>query len=55
VDDLTQEDVKMMTQQQQIIAVEEAAPSMPLRRPFDPAAHDLDPSFRLTRFTDLKG
>lgn len=26
-----------------------------LRRPFDPAAHDLDSSFRLTRFADLKG
>lgn len=26
-----------------------------MRRPFDPAAHDLDPSFRLTRFADLKG
>lgn len=24
-------------------------------RPFDPALHDLDPSFRLTRFADLKG
>ncbi|EDV56053.1 inactive selenide, water dikinase-like protein [Drosophila kikkawai] len=26
-----------------------------LRRPFDPTAHDLDASFRLTRFADLKG
>lgn len=26
-----------------------------LRRPFDPAAHDLEASFRLTRFADLKG
>lgn len=26
-----------------------------LRRPFDPAAHDLDGGFRLTRFADLKG
>jgi len=26
-----------------------------LRRPFDPTAHDLDGSFRLTRFADLKG
>jgi hypothetical protein len=26
-----------------------------LRRPFDPVAHDLDASFRLTRFADLKG
>lgn len=24
-------------------------------RPFDPASHDLDPGFRLTRFADLKG
>lgn len=29
--------------------------TMTLRRPFDPTAHDLDPSFRLTRFADLKG
>lgn len=29
--------------------------SMALRRAFDPAAHDLDTSFRLTRFADLKG
>ena len=28
---------------------------MHMRRPFDPAAHDLDPHFRLTRFADLKG
>lgn len=28
---------------------------MVLRRPFDPTAHDLDASFRLTRFADLKG
>lgn len=26
-----------------------------LRRPFEPTAHDLEPSFRLTRFADLKG
>lgn len=26
-----------------------------LRRPFDPVAHDLEPTFRLTRFADLKG
>jgi len=24
-------------------------------RSFDPVAHDLDASFRLTRYTDLKG
>lgn len=29
--------------------------SMALRRGFDPVAHDLDASFRLTRFADLKG
>lgn len=29
--------------------------ALALRRPFDPAAHDLDGSFRLTRFADLKG
>ena len=28
---------------------------MAMRRPFDPAAHDLDANFRLTRFADLKG
>lgn len=26
-----------------------------LRRPFDPTAHDLEPTFRLTRYADLKG
>lgn len=26
-----------------------------MRRPFDPVAHDLDASFRLTKFADLKG
>lgn len=30
-------------------------PEVALRRPFDPAAHELDPSFRLTKFADLKG
>lgn len=25
------------------------------KRPFDPTAHDLEPTFRLTRFADLKG
>jgi len=25
-----------------------------VRRPFDPTAHELDASFRLTRFADLK-
>lgn len=55
MDDLTYQAIGMMEQQQQIIAVAETTPSMPLRRPFDPAAHDLDPSFRLTKFTDLKG
>lgn len=29
--------------------------ALALRRPFDPLAHDLDASFRLTRFADLKG
>lgn len=29
--------------------------TLALRRPFDPIAHDLEPSFRLTRFADLKG
>ncbi|KAF6203450.1 hypothetical protein GE061_001781 [Apolygus lucorum] len=32
-----------------------APAGLALRRPFDPAAHSLDPSFRLTRFSDLKG
>jgi len=26
-----------------------------IRRPFDPAAHELDPTFRLTKYADLKG
>lgn len=29
--------------------------ALALRRPFDPLAHDLEGSFRLTRFADLKG
>lgn len=29
--------------------------SLALRRPFDPVAHELDATFRLTRFADLKG
>lgn len=29
--------------------------TLALRRPFDPLAHDLEASFRLTRFADLKG
>jgi selenide, water dikinase len=29
--------------------------NLSLRRPFDPTAHDLESSFRLTRFADLKG
>ena len=33
----------------------ENAASLSLRRPFDPVAHDLDSSFRLTRYADLKG
>lgn len=36
-------------------AAEIGGSSISLRRPFDPAAHDLEPSFRLTRFADLKG
>lgn len=26
-----------------------------IRRPFDPACHELDPTFRLTKYADLKG
>lgn len=29
--------------------------ALALRRPFDPVAHQLDATFRLTRFSDLKG
>jgi len=29
--------------------------AVPTRRPFDPVAHELDPNFRLTKFSDLKG
>lgn len=29
--------------------------ALAIRRPFDPVAHDLDSTFRLTRFADLKG
>jgi len=34
---------------------ENSTSSLSLRRPFDPVAHDLDASFRLTRYADLKG
>lgn len=34
---------------------ENSATTLSLRRPFDPVAHDLDASFRLTRYADLKG
>ena len=30
-------------------------PVMQMRRPFDPVAHDLDESFRLTKFVDIRG
>ena len=30
-------------------------PSLAIRRPFDPTAHELEANFRLTRFADLKG
>lgn len=33
----------------------ENATTLALRRPFDPVAHDLDASFRLTKYADLKG
>ena len=33
----------------------ENANAMALRRSFDPVAHDLDASFRLTKYADLKG
>ena len=39
-------------EQQQVVLTEMAVPT---RRPFDPVAHDLDPNFRLTKFSDLKG
>jgi len=32
-----------------------APPVMQMRRPFDPVAHDLDESFRLTKFVDIRG
>ncbi|QQP34850.1 Hypothetical protein FKW44_022889 [Caligus rogercresseyi] len=32
-----------------------ASPWPPRAVPSTPAAHDLEPSFRLTRFADLKG
>lgn len=31
------------------------ANALVLRRPFDPVQHQLEPTFRLTRFSDLKG
>jgi len=39
-------------EQQTVIGAEMA---VPVRRPFDPVAFDLDANFRLTRFSDLKG
>lgn len=31
------------------------APVSVIRRPFDPVAHELDSTFRLTKYADLKG
>ena len=31
------------------------APVSVIRRPFDPVAHELDATFRLTKYADLKG
>ena len=39
-------------EQQTVIGSEMA---VPVRRPFDPVAFDLDANFRLTRFSELKG
>ena len=39
----------------QAAALLEAGGKMAMRRPFDPAAHDLEQTFRLTKFADLKG
>lgn len=38
-----------------MVRLELAQDQIPLRRPFDPLIHDLDPHFKLTRFADLKG
>ncbi|GAB0093214.1 PurM-like, C-terminal domain [Sergentomyia squamirostris] len=38
-----------------LASVEMQGNSLGLRRPFDPTAHDLEATFRLTRFADLKG
>jgi len=37
------------------LELEGNANALALRRPFDPVAHDLDSTFRLSRFADLKG
>ena len=39
-------------EQQQVVVSEMAVPT---RRPFDPVVYELDPNFRLTKFSDLKG
>jgi len=44
-----------LTQQAAQLELGQNPNGLPIRRPFDPAAHDLDANFRLTRFADLKG
>lgn len=37
------------------VNLENPETTVQVRRPFDPVAHELDASFRLTKFADLKG
>lgn len=41
--------------QQMAVNLENPETTVQVRRPFDPVAHELDASFRLTKFADLKG
>lgn len=49
------EDSQQVTIATAQLEVEGNSTALGIRRPFDPVAHDLDATFRLTKFAELKG